>query len=107
MVEAGYHANPYHNLIHAADVAHTTHYILSQGGLAERCGLSEVQVFAALFAAAIHDFDHPGINNNFLVKTNSHLATLYNDHSVLENLHVSSVFELMKNPVFDILASFS
>ena len=35
-VEQGYskHNNPYHNLVHAADVAQTTHYIMSQSGLA-------------------------------------------------------------------------
>lgn len=35
-LEQGYskHENPYHNLAHAADVAQTTHHILSQSGLA-------------------------------------------------------------------------
>lgn len=106
-VEAGYHGNPYHNSMHAADVLQITHFIISQGGLAKRCELSDLQIFSALLAAAVHDFDHPGINNNFHIKTNSYLATLYNDRSVLENLHVSSIFELMKNPVFDILGNFS
>lgn len=106
-VEAGYRTNPYHNSIHAADVLHITHYILSEGGLAKRCRLSDEQFFAALIAAAIHDFDHPGINNNFLIKTQNYLSILYNDRSVLENIHCSSVFELMKNPAFNILASFT
>ncbi|KAG5507645.1 hypothetical protein JKF63_06594 [Porcisia hertigi] len=106
-VEAGYHGNPYHNSMHAADVLQITHFIITQGGLAKRCNLSDIQVFSALLAAAIHDFDHPGINNNFHIKTGSHLATLYNDRSVLENLHVSSIFEVMKNPAFNILANFS
>lgn len=106
-VEAGYHGNPYHNSMHAADVLQITHFILTRGGLAKRCELSDQQLFSALLAAAIHDFNHPGINNNFHIKTSSYLATLYNDRSVLENLHVSSVFELMKNPAFDILSNFS
>ncbi|KAK7196980.1 cAMP phosphodiesterase A [Novymonas esmeraldas] len=107
VVEAGYHGNPYHNSMHAADVLQITHYIITQGGLAKRCELSETQLFSALLAASIHDFDHPGINNNFHIKTGSYLATLYNDRSVLENLHVSSIFELMKNPTFNILANCS
>lgn len=106
-IEAGYHRNPYHNSLHAADVLQVTHFILAEGGLARRCQLSDEQYFAAIIAAAIHDFDHPGINNNFLIKTQNYLAVLYNDRSVLENIHVSSVFELMKNPAFDILASLS
>ncbi|CAJ1029445.1 putative 3'5'-cyclic nucleotide phosphodiesterase [Leishmania shawi] len=106
-VEAGYQGNPYHNSMHAADVLQITHFVITQGGLAKRCNLSDIQVFSAMLAASIHDFDHPGTNNNFHVKTGSYLATLYNDRSVLENLHVSSVFELMKNPAFNILASFS
>ncbi|KAG5481078.1 hypothetical protein LSCM1_06756 [Leishmania martiniquensis] len=106
-VEAGYHGNPYHNSMHAADVLQITHFIITQGGLAKRCALSDLQVFSAMLAASIHDFDHPGINNNFHIKTRSYLATLYNDRSVLENLHVSSTFELMKNPTFNILANFS
>nr|ABB51167.1 cAMP phosphodiesterase [Trypanosoma cruzi] len=106
-VESGYNGNPYHNSMHAADVLHITHYILSEGGMIERCQLSDLQVFAALFAAAIHDYNHPGVNNNFHIKTQTYGAIVYNDRSVLENAHVSSVFELMKNPRFNILESFS
>lgn len=106
-VEGGYHANPYHNSMHAADVLHITHYLLSKGGLAELCKLNDRQVLAALFAAAIHDYNHPGINNNFSILTQTYNATLYNDRSVLENMHVASVFELMRNPALNILACFS
>ena len=104
VVESGYHCNPYHNSMHAADVLHITHYILSMGGLIKKCNLTPEDTFAALFAAGIHDYDHPGINNSFHVKASTYLATLYNDRSILENRHVSSVFELMKIPKFNILA---
>lgn len=107
VIEAGYHGNPYHNSMHAADVLHITHFILSKGGLKAKCQLTGEDVFAALFAATIHDYDHPGINNSFHVKTQTYLAMLYNDRSVLENRHVSSVFELMKLPKFNILSAFT
>lgn len=107
VVESGYHGNPYHNSMHAADVLHITHYILSKGGLIKKCKLTDEDIFGALFAAVIHDYDHPGINNSFHVKTQTYLATLYNDRSVLENRHVSSVFELMKLPKFNILSAFT
>ena len=106
-IEAGYHCNPYHNSMHAADVLHITHFILSKGGLIKKCHLTDEDVFAALFAAIIHDYDHPGINNSFHIKTQTYLATLYNDRSVLENRHVSSVFELMKLPKFNVLSAFT
>ena len=34
-LEEGYskHSNPYHNLVHAADVTQTTHWLVSQTGL--------------------------------------------------------------------------
>lgn len=104
VVESGYHGNPYHNSMHAADVLHISHYILKCGGLIKKCNLTDEDVFAALFAATIHDYDHPGINNSFHIKAGTYLAILYNDRSVLENRHVSSVFELMKLPKFNVLA---
>ena len=45
----------------------------------------------------------PGLNNNFHVKVQSYLATLYNNRSILENHHCAEVFELMKNPRLNIL----
>lgn len=105
VVEAGYHPNPYHNSMHAADVLHITHYILSKGGLIKKCNLTDEDQLAAIFAAAVHDYDHPGINNSFHVKAQTYLAYLYNDRTVLENKHVSSIFELMKLPRFDLLQS--
>ena len=51
---------------------------------------------AALIAAAIHDVDHPGRNNSFLVNTSDKLAILYNDDSVLENHHLAVSFQLLQ-----------
>jgi len=107
VIEAGYHPNPYHNNVHAADVVQCLHYILTTGGLKRAANLQPLDLLAALLAAAIHDYDHPGFNNNFHVRTQAYLATLYNDRSVLENHHVASVFELMKDPKYNILAALS
>lgn len=107
VMEAGYHGNPYHNSMHAADVLHITNFIMSKGGLIEKCKLTDEDVLAAILSAAIHDFDHPGINNSFHIRTQTHFAVLYNDRSILENRHVSSTFELMKLPKYNIFANFS
>ncbi|XP_076027542.1 dual specificity calcium/calmodulin-dependent 3',5'-cyclic nucleotide phosphodiesterase 1A [Genypterus blacodes] len=95
-VEVGYskHKNPYHNLTHAADVTQTIHYLLLKTGMVH--WLSELEIFAIIFAAAIHDFEHTGTTNNFHIQTRSDTAMLYNDRAVLENHHVSAAYRLLQ-----------
>eukprot|EP00667_Euglena_gracilis_P013266 EG_transcript_13675 len=66
-VESGYHPNPYHNKTHAADVVQVTHYIIhgDHGNLKGVINMNENDQFACILAACMHDFDHPGFNNNF------------------------------------------
>ena len=54
-----------------------------------------MEVFAALVGAAVHDVDHPGRSNQFLIETNNPLAVLYNDNSVLENHHLAVAFQTL------------
>ena len=104
LLEWSYHADvPYHNCVHAADVAQTTHYLLMAPVLDSV--LSEMDVLAAVFASAIHDADHPGVTNQFLINTSSELATMYNDESVLENHHLAVAFKLLQEPDCDLFAN--
>jgi len=103
-IQAGYHPNPYHNATHAADVCHILSYIVNWGGLQKVCPLVPEEVLAAVLAGAIHDYDHPGFNNNFHTRTNAYLSTLYNDRSILENHHLACVFEMMRLPKYNIFA---
>ncbi|XP_049317044.1 dual specificity calcium/calmodulin-dependent 3',5'-cyclic nucleotide phosphodiesterase 1 isoform X5 [Bactrocera dorsalis] len=106
-VEEGYcrYRNPYHNNIHAADVTQTTHYVLCQTGLMN--WLTDLEIFATLLAALIHDFEHTGTTNNFHVMSGSEKALLYNDRAVLENHHVSAAFRLLKEDDCNILVNLS
>ena len=81
--------NPYHNHYHAADVTQSTHVLLSSPNLEVRtnkvelrCSLrsrmrcllfqsvfTPLETFAALFASAVHDVDHPGVTNQYLINT--------------------------------------
>lgn len=67
-VEASYRDNPYHNKIHAADVLQTLHVLVTAGGLAGR-HITPLQHLAAYLAAIVHDLEHVGLNNDFLVNT--------------------------------------
>uniref|UniRef100_A0A1I8J257 Phosphodiesterase n=1 Tax=Macrostomum lignano TaxID=282301 RepID=A0A1I8J257_9PLAT len=105
--EEGYSrfSNPYHNLVHGADVAQTCHFIMSSSKLVN--WLTDLEIFATIFAAIIHDYEHTGTTNNFHVNTASELALLYNDKGVLENHHASAVFRLMKLDEFNIISGLS
>jgi len=99
-IQETYRENPYHNHIHAADVVQGVHFFLeSDVGRS----LSAYLRFAAIFAGAIHDVGHPGTTNNFQINTSSQWAYLYNDTSVLENMHLSEAFILLKRSGFKIL----
>ncbi|XP_023315953.1 calcium/calmodulin-dependent 3',5'-cyclic nucleotide phosphodiesterase 1-like isoform X8 [Trichogramma pretiosum] len=106
-IEEGYcrHRNPYHNNLHAADVAQTMHYVLFRTGLMN--WLTDLEIFATLVAAIIHDFEHTGTTNNFHVMSGSDEALLYNDRAVLENHHISATFRLLKEDDCNILQNLS
>ncbi|XP_017350073.1 cGMP-inhibited 3',5'-cyclic phosphodiesterase 3A isoform X1 [Ictalurus punctatus] len=65
-----------------------------------------LELMALYVAAAMHDYDHPGRTNAFLVATSAPQAVLYNDRSVLENHHAASAWNLfMSQPEYNFLAS--
>uniref|UniRef100_A0A8C7S1R8 Phosphodiesterase n=1 Tax=Oncorhynchus mykiss TaxID=8022 RepID=A0A8C7S1R8_ONCMY len=65
-----------------------------------------LELMALYVAAAMHDYDHPGRTNAFLVATNAAQAVLYNDRSVLENHHAASAWSLyLSQPEFNFLAN--
>uniref|UniRef100_A0A452FCU5 Phosphodiesterase n=1 Tax=Capra hircus TaxID=9925 RepID=A0A452FCU5_CAPHI len=100
-LEDHYHPDvAYHNSLHAADVLQSTHVLLATPAL--DAVFTDLEILAALFAAAIHDVDHPGVSNQFLINTNSELALMYNDESVLENHHLAVGFKLLQEDNCDI-----
>ncbi|CAJ0931787.1 unnamed protein product, partial [Mesorhabditis belari] len=122
-LEKGYWEIPYHNRIHAADVLHGVYYLtchpvhpclgraptpesptagnqrnshldLDASSVAE--SMSTLELMALYTAAAMHDFDHPGRTNAFLVSTEDSKAIMYNDRSVLENHHAAESWRLLQ-----------
>ena len=106
-LEAGYEKNPYHNSVHGADVMYTVNsFIASCTTMHDE--LDATDLFAALVAAAAHDYKHDGFNNAFHVNTGSDLALRYNDISVLESMHAAELFLMCrdeKKNIFSVLDS--
>ncbi|XP_035498242.2 cGMP-inhibited 3',5'-cyclic phosphodiesterase A isoform X5 [Scophthalmus maximus] len=82
-------------------------YTVSEDGYGCLSGLIPALELMALYvAAAMHDYDHPGRTNAFLVATSAPQAVLYNDRSVLENHHAASAWNLfMSRPEFNFLVN--
>uniref|UniRef100_H3CLJ9 Phosphodiesterase n=1 Tax=Tetraodon nigroviridis TaxID=99883 RepID=H3CLJ9_TETNG len=65
-----------------------------------------LELMALYVAAAMHDYDHPGRTNAFLVATSAPQALLYNDRSVLENHHAASAWNLfLSRPEYNFLVN--
>ncbi|KAK6014342.1 3'5'-cyclic nucleotide phosphodiesterase, partial [Ostertagia ostertagi] len=81
-----------HSVSYVQMCSQATSYFLDSPTVAGH--ITENHAIAALLAATVHDLDHPGRGNAFLINTRQSLAVLYNDHSVLENHHVALAFQL-------------
>jgi hypothetical protein len=92
-------ANPYHNNTHAADVTQTAAVLLRAFCSAAERPVPKMERFCVLLASAVHDLGHPGVNNDFLVRTRHRLAGLYNDRSVNEHYHCATAFHLAHSVV--------
>ena len=93
--------------MHAADVAQTISVIMSKSNMIEILHLQEIDVLSFIFSAIIHDFKHPGQTNAYHVNMQSDLALLYNDSSVLENMHIAEAFKALNKTNCDIFENLS
>ncbi|EIW70221.1 hypothetical protein TREMEDRAFT_68552 [Tremella mesenterica DSM 1558] len=131
-IRAIYHApNPYHNYVHAIDVLQATYSFLIAIGVAppyeylrtrkegivwqpkEEVGeggtsrarevMRPQDVLAVLIAAMGHDIGHPGLSNAFMKNARTPLSQVYDDKSVLENMHCMLVVQLLRKHSFGFL----
>lgn len=84
--------------IHVASVVQITHMLLTRGGVMKSNAMTRSQQLATYISAVVHDFQHGGVNNDFLIKTFHPLAMLYNDISPLENHHLASAAMVLHHP---------
>lgn len=117
-------SNTYHNAKHVADVVHSicllmmkqdslepelvenigAHVQSTWSGVIERTGMTRIEVLAMIFAAAVHDLDHPGMNNDFMVRSMDRLAIRYNDAAVLESHSCALAFEYLQEEDYDVFS---
>lgn len=77
-----------------------SHMLMVHGGVLKNRAMSRVQQIATYWSALVHDHEHGGVNNDFLIKTRHPLAVTYNDTSPLENHHCASAFRLLCQPEY-------
>ena len=58
---------------------------------------------SCLIASLGHDIGHPGLTNRYLIASKHTLALRYNDISILENMHSSTIFTLLADSQLNIL----
>lgn len=104
-VEAQYEAQPYHNSVHAADVTQALAVMIASDTWPAH--LTDVELLAVIIAAAVHDLGHPGVSNDFHIRTNSTTAQMFDASSVNECLHASLAEQLLKQPANDFTAVLS
>ncbi|KAH9848356.1 HD-domain/PDEase-like protein [Lenzites betulinus] len=112
-------ANTYHNLQHALDVFQAVYFFLVSSGVVPPvtilleegrtwrrdpeqsdplvAQLTDEDLFALCIAAMGHDVGHPGLNNAFMKNAKTPLAVVYDDKSVLEQMHYSLILQIMRH----------
>lgn len=69
--------------------------------------MSTLELLSAIIAGLGHDVSHPALTNKYLIATKDELALTYNDKSVLENMHIAKIFNIMGKESCNILANLS
>jgi hypothetical protein len=119
LISAMYQDNPFHNFEHASHVITSTVKLLSRIAApdlqsednednAEKnlhdhtYGITSdpLTQFACIFAALVHDIDHPGVPNDQLIKEKASLAAVYNDKSIAEQNSVDLAWDLLMDEAF-------
>ena len=86
--------------IHVASVVQMTHMLLVHGGVLKSKVINRMQQLATCWSATVHDYEHGGLNNDFLIKTAHPLAITYNDSSPLENHHLAASSRVLYTPEY-------
>lgn len=102
-IEKYYNDNPYHNACHGADVLHSMMYFYLNSDIHKF--LNPIETMASIIAGLGHDVGHPGVTSRYLITTRDPLSLQFNDISVLESMHCSTIYQLMLKAGCNIFAN--
>ncbi|XP_034233442.1 probable 3',5'-cyclic phosphodiesterase pde-5 isoform X2 [Thrips palmi] len=90
-VRKNYRRVPYHNWTHGFSVANTMYAIIKHSGGVFR----EEEALALYIGSLCHDLDHRGKNNQFMLETESPLASVYST-STMEHHHFNQTVAILQ-----------
>ena len=98
----------YHNALHGTDVAHSVYIFFTHSNAEKVAKTNILDLLSIIIAALGHDIGHPGLTNTYHINDSTDMAIIYNDISVLENFHASTMFKTIRrndNNIFDKLTT--
>jgi high affinity cGMP-specific 3',5'-cyclic phosphodiesterase 9 len=93
LVSKYYYNVHFHNFNHVIFVLQYTYLLILEIKL--KNDVDDYELFALMISALVHDIDHPGYNNQFMIHTKNTIAEKYNYISVLENHHINIAFNIL------------
>ena len=98
----------YHNSMHGADVTQSVYIFFIHSNAEKIAKTNVLDLLSIIIASLGHDIAHPGLTNTFHINDSTEIAITYNDISVLENFHASTLFRTLRkteNNIFDKLTT--
>ena len=86
----------YHNALHGSDVTHSVYIFFTHSNAEKLAKTNVLDLLSIIIAALGHDIGHPGLTNTYQINGSTDMAIIYNDISVLENFHASTLFRTIR-----------
>ena len=98
----------YHNALHGSDVTQSVYLFFAHSNAEKIAKTNVLDLLSIIIASLGHDIGHPGMTNTYHINDSTEMAITYNDISVLENFHASTLFKTLRksrNNIFEKLTT--
>jgi len=82
--------------MHGLDVTHSVYIFFAHSNAEKIAKTNVLDLLSIIIAALGHDIGHPGLANTYHINGSTDIAITYNDISVLENFHASTLFKTIR-----------